>query len=140
MRHPRFCLAHHPGISCSITNATHFSKPPTLANRHPYPHWRTTHVTDARTQPTLARHPRYQASHASTPLMTPTLAQIARHFSDSWISNLAFKAFNSQIPTGNLAVFTFSFHFYSRYYLGLLKHSHRSLENCHRRLNFFRGN
>ena len=42
MRHPRYCLAHHPGISSNITNTTHFSTPPatsTLAHWQPYPHW-----------------------------------------------------------------------------------------------------
>ena len=45
MRHPRYCLAHHLGISTNITNATHFSTwptPPTVAHEPPYPRWHTT--------------------------------------------------------------------------------------------------
>ena len=45
MRHPRYCLAHHPGISFNITSASHFSMPPTpptLAHQAPYPRWYTT--------------------------------------------------------------------------------------------------
>ena len=107
MRHPRYCLTHHPGISSNITNATHFSMlptTPTLVHHRLYPHWSTTHVTHAGTQPTLARHPRWHvthvstpptqthhlrqhASHTSTPLTTPTLAQRVCHFSNFWVSN-----------------------------------------------------
>ena len=97
MRHPRYCLTHHPGISSNITNATHFSTPDTpvmlttLAHRPLYPRWCTNHATYTGTSPqhaayityastslTLARHPRstrptqthhprQHASHASTP-------------------------------------------------------------------------
>ena len=45
MRHPCYCLPHHPGISSNITNATHFSTPftpATLAHQPPYPCWHTT--------------------------------------------------------------------------------------------------
>ena len=37
------------------------------------------------------------------------------------------------------AIFTSSFYFYSLYFLGHLKHFHRSLENYHRKFNFCRG-
>ena len=40
-----YCLVHHPGISSNITNATHYSTPPTpptLAQQPPYPRWHTT--------------------------------------------------------------------------------------------------
>ena len=60
MRHPRYCVAHHPGISFNTINATHFSAPPmspTLAQQ-PYSHLHTTHVTHAGTSPTLVRQPR----------------------------------------------------------------------------------
>ena len=42
MRHPRYCLAHHPGLSYNIANDTHFSTPPTpptLAHQPPYQRW-----------------------------------------------------------------------------------------------------
>ena len=45
MLHPRYCLAHHPGISSNITSVSHFSTsptPPTLAHQPPYPRWHTT--------------------------------------------------------------------------------------------------
>ena len=56
MLHSRCCLADHPGICSSITNATHLSTvptPPTLANKPCYPRWRTTHVNHAGTSATL---------------------------------------------------------------------------------------
>ena len=45
MRHPWYCLAHHPGISSIITSVTHFitpSTPPTVAYQPPYPRWHNT--------------------------------------------------------------------------------------------------
>ena len=79
MRHPRYCLTHHPGISSNITNATHFSTPATpttLAHRPLYPRWCTTHATHASTSPTLARHQRKHTTHVSTP---PTQARHPPH-------------------------------------------------------------
>ena len=164
MHHPRYCLTHHPGISSNITNATHFSTsatPTMLAHRPLYPCWCTTlaihadtspqhavYITHASTSTTLARHPRQHTtnannhpcqhpSHASTPPIALTITQIARHFSNSWVSNYAFKAFSSEIPRGNLALFKFNFYFYNLYFLGLFKHFHRSLENCHRKIKLF---
>ena len=91
MRHPRYCLTHHPGISSNITNATHFSTPATpttLAYRPLYPRWCSTHtnhagtspqhaahITHASTSPTLARHSRQHATNENTPL---TLACLPR--------------------------------------------------------------
>ena len=46
--------SHHPGISCNITNATHFSMPAmptTLAHRPLYSRWCTTHAIHAVTSP-----------------------------------------------------------------------------------------
>ena len=111
MRHPRYCLAHHPGISSNIINVTHFSTQPTLAHHPPQPHWhtthwhtthaihadtsptlachrrkRTTHTNTPHTPPTLltlACHPRQHTTHASIPPTPSTLARIARHFSNS---------------------------------------------------------
>ena len=80
MRHPRYCLTHHPDISSNITNATHFSTPPkkptlaytptlpTLAHHPRQPRWQVTHAS---TQPTLVCHPLYHATNANT---SPTLA------------------------------------------------------------------
>ena len=89
MRHPRYCLTHHPGISSNITNATPFSTPPippTLAHRSLYPCWHTTHadtspqhasyVTHASMSTTLVHHSRQHATKANTP---PTLARHPRH-------------------------------------------------------------
>ena len=92
MRHPRYCLTHHPGISFNITNATHCSTPATpttLAHRPLYPRWCTTHTTNAgmslqhaariihaSTSPTLARHQCKHITHVSTP---PTQARHPRH-------------------------------------------------------------
>ena len=92
MRHPRYCLTHHPGISSNINNATHFSTPPTqptLAHHPLYPLWLTTHAshagtspqngahgTHASTSPTLVRHPRQHAINTNT---LPTLAHLPRH-------------------------------------------------------------
>ena len=59
MCHPRYCLAHHPGTSSNITNATHFRTPPTPANQPPYPRWHTSHVIYVGTSPTQARHSRH---------------------------------------------------------------------------------
>ena len=91
MRHPRYCLTHHPGVSSSITNATYFSTPATpttLTHRPFYPRWCTIHathtgtspqhaayITQASTLPTLARHPRQHATNANTP---PTLTRLPR--------------------------------------------------------------
>ena len=47
MRHPRYCLAHHPCIPFNFTSAINFSTPPTpptpptLAHQPPYPRWHT---------------------------------------------------------------------------------------------------
>ena len=49
MRHPQYCLAHHPGVSSIIINATHFSTQPTLAHNR---------LTHADTSSTLARQSR----------------------------------------------------------------------------------
>ena len=89
MRHPRYCLTHHPGISSNITNATHFSTPPNVSAPTLYPRWPTTHASNAGTSPkhatyvthasassTLVRHPRQHASNANTPI---TLACLPRH-------------------------------------------------------------
>ena len=92
MRHPRYCLTHHPGISFNITNATHCSTPATpttLAHRPLYPRWCTTHTTNAgmslqhaariihaSTSPTLARHQCKHITNVSTP---PTQARHPRH-------------------------------------------------------------
>ena len=86
MRHPRYCLTHHPDIFSSITNVTHFSTPPmppTLVHRSLYPRWRITNactspqhvayvthannITHTGTSPTLARHQNKRTTHASTP-------------------------------------------------------------------------
>ena len=98
MRHPRYSLTHHSGISFNITNATHFSTPATpttLAHRPLYPRWCTTHATHAGTSPqhavhhnprqhvtrtgsspTPARHQRKHTTHVSTP---PTQARHPRY-------------------------------------------------------------
>ena len=69
MRHPRYCLTHHPGIFSNITNATRFSTPAmpiTLAHRPFYPRWCNTHATYASTSPTLARQQSKHTTHVST--------------------------------------------------------------------------
>ena len=97
MRHPGYCRTHHPGISTSITNVTHFSTPPTstmLAHRPLYSRWYTSmlpmlacnptkpptkpnqHITCARTSPTLALCQRKHNTHVSTP---STQARHPRH-------------------------------------------------------------
>ena len=86
MRHRRYCLARHPGVSSNITNATHFSTPPTLAHQPPYLCRHTTHVTHVAKSFTLAQQPRNPRSHAidaSTLSTAPTLAEIAGHSSNS---------------------------------------------------------
>ena len=73
MRHPRYCLTHHPGISSYITNATHISTPPTppkLAHRSLAIHagkspQHATQVNHAGMLPMLARHHRKHTAHAS---------------------------------------------------------------------------
>ena len=141
MRHPQYCLTHHPGISSNTINATCFTTPATsttLAHRPLYPRWWTTHATHTGTS---LQHAAY-ITHASTsPTLHATNANIpstlARHFSNSWVLNQAFKAFRSQISRGNLAVFTFNFYFYSLYFLGLFKHLHISPENFHRKIKLY---
>ena len=92
MRHPRYCLTHHSGISSNITNATLFSTPPTpttLAHCPLYPRWCTAHSTHAGTSPqhaahvthastsrTLAYYQRKHTTHVST---HPTQARHPRH-------------------------------------------------------------
>ena len=71
MCHPRYCLAHHPGISSNTTDAIHFSTPATpttLEHRPLYPHWCTTHVTHAGTSPQHATHhnPRQHVTRTGT--------------------------------------------------------------------------
>ena len=79
MRHPQYCLTHNPGISFNITNATHFSMPPTPTRK------RTFHFTNVGAPPmppTLARHPGQQAVNAkhTTHVSThPTQARHPRH-------------------------------------------------------------
>ena len=84
MRHPRYCLAHHPSISSNIINVTHFSTQPTLAHHPPQPHWHTTHwhtthAIHADTSPTLACHRRKRNTHTNTPHTPPTLLTLACH-------------------------------------------------------------
>ena len=85
MYHSRYCLAHYPGISSNITNATDLRTPPTpitLAHQSPYPRWHKTYVSHTGTSPTLARQRRNLHQHTSAP---HTLAHLARHF---WNSHL----------------------------------------------------
>ena len=122
MCHPRHDLTHHPGISSNITNATHFSTPPTpptLALRPLYPHCRTTHVTHADMSPTLTQH---HHKHTTNSSRSPTQAchlRYPRLHNQHAISQTPghpvkdFKCLSSEIPRGNLAVFTFSFYFYT---------------------------
>ena len=87
--------------------------------------------------PTLARYHRKQATHASRP---PTQARHLRHprkHKEHAISQPLGYQISSEIPRENLAVFTISFYLYSLYVLGLLKHFHGSLENCHRKIKLF---
>ena len=79
MRYPQHCQL-TTNISSNITNATHFSRPPTLIHQPPYPQCTPTtshllpcqprqhvnHVTQVSTPPTLAHHPRKHATRAST--------------------------------------------------------------------------
>ena len=78
MRHPRYCLTHHPGIFSNITNATHFSTPAmptTLAHRPLYSHWCTLHQPcDPHWHVTLARHSHNPRQHVTHTGMSPTLA------------------------------------------------------------------
>ena len=126
---------HHPGISSSITYATLVQHP-----RHPrHPRWYTAHVSHIGAppmSPTLACHPRQHTTNANTP---PTLADLPRkHAFEHAISQTPEYPVSSQIPRENLAVFTFSFYLYnSLYFLGLLKHFHKSLENYHRKMKLF---
>ena len=95
----------HSDISSNITNATHFSMPPTLptlAHHHagtsPYCHVTLWHAPrNQRWHLTPGKYQRKHTTHASTPPTTPTLAQTARHFSNSWISNTARHFSNSWI-------------------------------------------
>ena len=86
MRHPRYCLTHHPGVFSNITNATHFSTPATptiLAHRPLYPRQCTTHATHAGMSPQRAahithatRHSHWHVTHAGT---LPTQTNNPRH-------------------------------------------------------------
>ena len=75
MRHPD-TVQLTTNISSNITNAIHFSTPPTLAHQPPYPRWHKNHVTLVAMSPTLACQPRNPSQHASTP---PTLVHHPRH-------------------------------------------------------------
>ena len=89
LRLRRYCLAHHPGISTNITNATHFSTlptPPTVANHSPYPRWHITNATHAGMSPlhatyvaTLAHNTHQHATHANHAGTSPTLVCHPRH-------------------------------------------------------------
>ena len=59
----------HPGISCNITNSTHFNTPPTLAHHPLYPRWSVTHAI---TPPTLTPLARYQSKHGTHAIHTST--------------------------------------------------------------------
>ena len=79
MRHPLYCLTHHPGISSNIINATHFSTPATLttlAHSPLYPRWFSSHATHASTSPTLASHQRKHTTYVNMP---PTQVHHPRH-------------------------------------------------------------
>ena len=94
MRHPRYCLTHHSGISSNINNAAHFSAPPTPRSQHTAhctyigirSRWHVTlahrrrkprqHVTHTGTSPTLACQQRKHTTHVSMP---PTQARYPRH-------------------------------------------------------------
>ena len=145
MHHPPYCLTHHPEISFNITNTTSFRTPPILAHRPFYLHWHTTHVTNASTSLMMACHPRKHVTNANT---SPILAGLLRKHStyDTHASTnstpfvkflciqLSFLAlkFIEEIQQFLLSVFI-----YSLYFLGLLKHFHRSLKNCHRKIKLF---
>ena len=113
---------------------THFlTTVPTLAHHH------------AGTSPKVSRHPRWHLTHASTP---PTQAHRPRHprqHKQHAISQTAgypikiLKLLALKFER-KFRVFTFSFYFYSSYFLDLLKHFHRSLENCHRKIKLFQRN
>ena len=67
--HPPDTVQITTNISSNITNAIHFSTPPTLAHQLPYPHQHINHVTLVTMSPTLAcqpRKPSQYAAHAST--------------------------------------------------------------------------
>ena len=159
MCHPRYCLTHHPGISSNITNATHFITPAmstTLAHRPLYPRWCTAHaihagtspqhpahITHASTSPTLARHQRKHTTHISAPLTQARHPRHSRQHKQHAISQTPgypiklLKLLGLKFQEGIQQLFTFNFYFCSLYFLGLFKHFHRSLENCHRKIKLF---
>ena len=112
MCHPRYCLTYHPGIS-SATQTSHLSAPPTLPTLASNPRHPHQDVTHASTPPTLARHQCKHTTHASR---SPTQAHHLRHprqRKKHAISQTPGYPIGSQIPRENLAVFTFSFYFYT---------------------------
>ena len=135
MRHPRYFLINHPGISCNTTNATHFSTPPTsptLALHPLYPHCRTT------TSPTLACHPRQHTTNTKTP---PVLAGLpprhATYDTHSSTNSMPFlRLLRIQLkPLQEIQQFLLLVFIFTVFtFLGLLKHFDRSLENCHRKI------
>ena len=137
MRNPRYCLTHYPGISSNITNATHFSMPPsspTLAHRPLQPHWCTTHVTHAGTQPTLACQPRQHATNANTsPILADLLRKHATYDTDVSTKSMSFlKHLDIQLALKiqeKIQQFLLLVLYNSLYFLGLTKHFHKSLEN-----------
>ena len=149
MRHPRYCLTHHPGISSNITNATHFSTPATpttLAHRPLYPRWRTSHATHASMFPTLVRHPCQHTTLVNAPPIQPRHPQHSRQHKQYVISQtpgypikllkLLFLKFQEEIQQFLLLIFiltTIKFYAFLSIFIEVQK---TAIE----KLNFFRGN
>ena len=69
MRHPRHCLANHPGFSSNIITATHFSTltmTPMLAHHSTYSQWQAAPSTPP-TLLILTRYAHLHSTHASFP-------------------------------------------------------------------------
>ena len=155
MRHPRYCLTHHFGISSSITNATHFSTPPTPPTlvHHPFcPRWHATlarcpcnprqHVTHTGISPTLAHHQRKHTTHPSTPATQARHVRHLRQHKQHVISGYPIQLlkflplkFQEEIQQFLLLVFIFTNFTFQVF----LKHFHRGLEKCHRKIKLFQG-
>ena len=109
-----YFLQYHKRYSLQYaTHATHISTLPTLAA---LPHQ---HVTHADMSPTLTQH---HHKHTTNSSRSPTQAchlRYPRQHNQHAISQTPghpvkdFKCLSSEIPRGNLAVFTFSFYFYT---------------------------
>ena len=87
MPHSHYCLAHHPGISSSIINATP-PTPPTLAHQPPYPRWHTTNAFSPTIMSEVFNFQENERYKLRTVIHLPSRNKLTARFGSDTISSL----------------------------------------------------